>query len=149
MGFASSGFNIWKSYKARHCGYDCRTSILLLNSASPSCWRKVQVQDSSLGVSFFTTFLWPLWLNQIDVIFITCHINFISKWHHDAKTLIHESVSLKTHFLLQGSHDLHFLINSKYCKSKIKIKIKNVKSNLLFTKDITYSFMSVLYCYKL
>jgi len=70
MGFASSGFNIWKSYKTRHCRYACRTHILLSNSASSSCRRAVQIQNPSLGVSFsFIRFLYEFYHYIILLLF--------------------------------------------------------------------------------
>ncbi|CAL0301758.1 unnamed protein product [Lupinus luteus] len=43
---------IFGNPSARYCRDACRTHILLLISASSSCWRKVQAQYSFLGVSF-------------------------------------------------------------------------------------------------
>lgn len=45
-------FVVGKSFEARHIRDGCRTSLLLSNCASSSCWWKIHAQNSSMGVSF-------------------------------------------------------------------------------------------------
>lgn len=56
MGNASTWFNIWRSFNATHFRDSCRSTLLLSNCASSFCWWQLHFQDSSIGVSFFSSF---------------------------------------------------------------------------------------------
>lgn len=107
MGYVRSWFDIWKSFKARHSRDGCRTLILLLNSASSSCWWKVQVQYSSLGVSFSITIYIISACNDyiklLSFIFLSTLTIFpfkISLWKFRNKTLRSLKRILKHNFMI-------------------------------------------------
>lgn len=67
LGNAGSGFDFWSSFEARHSRDGCRTSLLLSNRASSSCWWKINAQDSSLGVSFYGSTIFDFISNEDSV----------------------------------------------------------------------------------